>query len=89
MKKYKWIVLSILLVLLTGAAWARAAPTTVINWHVIANGGSSLEQGTLSLDNTLGQPLAGNDSNANLCTGFWCRDSTKHRIFIPFVLKEF
>jgi len=87
MKTYGWRALCILSVLLVGVAWTRAAPSATINWDVIAGGGDSLEQGTLSVDNTLGQPVAGAYSGTSLSVGFW-RRSIQYRIFVPIVIRQ-
>jgi hypothetical protein len=93
MKTYRLITLCILcalLILLTGVAWARTAQNSLIDRSVIGSGGAYLEQGVVSLDNTLGQPVVGSysDGNADLCVGFWCQIAFEYNVYIPLVLKN-
>ena len=88
MKKTVWIVLGVLLALLAGLTWASAAASVATEWHVTGAGGASLEQGTLHVHNTLGQPVVGRYSDANLCAGFWCRNIITYRVFVPLVLRN-
>lgn len=49
-----------------------------------------LEQGNLSLDTTIGQPVANQLGNGDvvLCVGYWCGVSTESTIYLPLVLKS-
>lgn len=88
MKKTMCVLLGVLLALLVGLTWAYAAPHVATEWHVIGGGGASLEQGTLHLRNTLGQPVVGRYNDASLCAGFWCRNIITYRVFVPLVLRS-
>lgn len=59
-----------------------------IDWDVRGSGGSHLEQGDLTLDYTIGQPVVSQISSGNvtLCTGFWCGTSAESRIYLPLIL---
>jgi hypothetical protein len=74
------------------AAAIGAAPlqAPAIDWDVMGGGGGHLEQGSLSLDYTIGQPLANQlgSGDAALCVGYWCGVSTESRIYLPLVLKS-
>ena len=75
---------------LGGAIKAFTLQTPVIDWDVIGNGGGHLEQGDLSLDYTIGQPVAGQLSigDTTLCAGYWCGASAKNHVYLPLVLKS-
>lgn len=83
-------ILCALLILLGGAAWARTAQNSSIDRSVIGSGGAHLEQGPVSLDNTLGQPVAGgySDGNLSLHAGFWSQRASGYNIYLPLVLKN-
>ena len=51
---------------------ATQVPT--VERHVLGAGGQHLAGATISVDNTLGQPVAGTSSAGahELCAGFWC-----------------
>jgi PKD repeat protein len=59
----------------TGAVLASTLQAPAVDWDVTGGGGGHLESGSLSLDNTFGQPVVGavSSGNVELCTGFWCR----------------
>ena len=88
MKKYVWIVILALLVLLAGTGWARAAPAATLDRYVTGGGGTTLEQGALSLDNTIGQPVAGR-YGSRLCVGFWCPSSIVYEVFVPLTMRDY
>ncbi len=93
MKTYRLITLGILcavLIVLGGVAWARTVQSSSIDRSVIGSGGAHLEQGSISLDNTLGQPVAGSysEGDADLCVGFWCQIAFEYNVYIPLVLKN-
>lgn len=88
-ERYRWITLGVLLALLIGVVGIHAAPNAVIDWHVIGGGGDSLEQGTSSLYNTLGQPVTGRYSGTGLCVGFWCLNTIEYQVFVPMVLRDY
>lgn len=91
MKMYRLITLCILcalLILLGGVAWARTAQNSSIGRSVIGSGGAQLEQGPVSLENTLGQPVAGGNGNGEPCVGFWCQIAFEYNAYIPLVLKN-
>jgi hypothetical protein len=69
---------------------ALAAPEAAnIDWYVIGGGGGHAEtaSGAITLDGTIGQPVAG-IASANLCSGFWCSFNwlTTLKIFLPLIL---
>jgi hypothetical protein len=75
-KTYSLIALIVLGVVLGGAVWIRAAPTPSIDrW--VSGSGAQLEQGNVTLNNTLGQPVVGNQTQGStqLCAGFWCQQA--------------
>ena len=75
--------------MLAGALRAAPLQTRVVDWDVMGGGGDHLEQGILSLDYTIGQPVASqlDSGNVILCVGFWCGASTESYIYLPLVLK--
>ena len=91
-KTYGWMALGVLVLLasLVGGAGADTAQNGAIDRHVIGSGGARLEQGAVTLDNTLGQPVVGNyhTGEAAVCVGFWCQHAVEYHFYIPVVLKE-
>jgi hypothetical protein len=75
---------------LTGAIRAATFQTPVVGWDVMSGGGGHLEQGDLSLDYTIGQPVAGQlgSGDVALCVGFWCGVSVENYIYLPLVLRN-
>jgi hypothetical protein len=74
----KWAILLATLVLvltLIGARWAgaQALAGEAIDWWVFAGGGAPSAEGSIFLDDTLGQPLVGGSSGSDvtLGDGFW------------------
>ena len=74
---------------------AAGTGTIIINRSVLGNGGAPASSGTVSLNGTLGQPIAGesNGENVSLGSGFWYAGSYQgsisegHSIFLPLVDK--
>jgi hypothetical protein len=89
-KEYTLVALSVLCLLLVGATWARAAQGYTITRQVIGSGGAHLEQGSYTLDNTLGQLVVGlyTQGSTSLCAGFWCREIRYDFIYLPLVLRN-
>jgi hypothetical protein len=88
--KYTLVALSILCLVLVAATWAQAAQGYNLTRHVISSGGARLEQGSYTLDNTLGQPVVGRYSrgSTSLCAGFWCREIRFDFVYLPLVLRN-
>lgn len=63
----------LVLLLLSGLALAATQAPTLVR-DVAGAGGDSLSAGSITVDNTLGQPLAGSHraGTLELCAGFWC-----------------
>jgi len=86
----KWVALGVLVVslLFTGVALANGAPS--VDWWVIGGGSVSGAAGTISLDGTLGQWVAGSDTadTTHLCSGFWCGAGAQYDVYLPLVLRQ-
>lgn len=90
--KRKWVILSLALLacglLLTSVALA-APDADPIQWYIISGGGGHAEtaSGTLTLEGTIGQPVAG-IASAELCSGFLCGFDwfATLKIFLPLIL---
>lgn len=82
--------LSVLLVLLAGVSRARTAQDDSVDRWVVGNGCDCVEQGSVALRNTLGQPVIGryHSGNMSLCVGFRCQPVHIYEVFLPLVLKE-
>jgi hypothetical protein len=67
---------------------ANAAGAFDIDWFVIGNGGGISNTGNLSLRSTIGQPFVGHCQNSDLelCSGFWCRILAQYKLFLPLIL---
>jgi hypothetical protein len=88
MKLYRWIPLALLCALLAGVAWASPAQDAAIDRDVIGSGGARRVQGSVSLETTLGQPVAG-VVDASLCVGFQCPlVAVEYNVYIPVTLRE-
>ena len=88
-QRYFLLVVLVGALLLTGFA-AAASPTPAIDWNVIGGGGGHTESpdGSLSIDGTFGQPVAG-IAGPGLCTGFWCGLAdwvAKLHLYLPVIL---
>ena len=85
MKRYVWIIL-------VGTAWASTTQDGSIEWDVFGGGGAHLEQGSVRLDNTLGQPVVGSysDGDVALCVGFWCQSTValRYRVNLPLLINQ-
>jgi hypothetical protein len=88
----KWATLLAALVLvltLVGARWAGAETLAgeAIDWWVQAGGGGSASQGSISLDDTLGQPIIGDSSavGVTLGAGFWYGARAQYDIYLPMI----
>ena len=81
--------LAIASLLLVGVALA-APNSPSIDWRVIGGGGGSASAGSTSVNGTIGQAVVGAHTSApyELCAGFWCGAGTKHRAYLPLVLKD-
>jgi hypothetical protein len=84
-----WVAVLLGSLVLAGIMRAAALQTPTIDWDVMGGGGGHLEQGNLSLDHTIGQPVVGQlGGNVMLCIGFWCGTSTENIIYLPLVLRS-
>jgi hypothetical protein len=87
--KYILILAILLLVLLTGAAASLDLPA--VDWWVIAGGGGSTSNGgNVTLNATLGQPIAStclNSGDVRLQSGYWSTGWTTcgGAIYLPLV----
>jgi hypothetical protein len=89
-KRTGWIALGVLCVFLVGTVAVSFAQSASIVWHGVGSGGR-LEQGNVSLENTLGQPVVGVSSSGDntLCAGFWCLVSARYEVYVPLILKAY
>ena len=99
--KKRWIVLSIILLLILGVSAALAATNDdfELSWFTIDGGGGTSSGGNFSLSGTSGQPDAGSMSNGgfSLKGGFWVPrieptiEPTpipgSHDIYLPLTIK--
>ena len=91
MKPKLWIVLSVLVVLITLVVTpVMAVGIMEIDWYVIGSGGGTATGGNYTLNGTIGQPVAGLSSSADLdlCTGFWCKVSDLYKTILPLILRN-
>jgi hypothetical protein len=91
----KWMILVVLAssLLLASAALAAQAPS-IPSW-ILSNGGGSATAGTMTLDYTVGQWVAGGQTNGDtqLGSGFWfgreCCSPPVYGVFLPLVQKGY
>lgn len=88
-RKFSYLQIAIVVLLLAGLAAAGARAMTNPRPGVIGGGGGHLEQGQISLDNTLAQPVVGVIGNGTqaLCAGFWCGVTGEQAIYLPLVVR--
>jgi hypothetical protein len=85
---------AVLTILLLTAGLVGAGPlaTTLDRW-VTAGGGGTISSGTIAIDGTIGQPVAGLSASGNsqLCAGFHCNPDTElslsHHLYLPNVVR--
>ena len=86
-----WIVLFVLILLITLAVTpVMAAGIMEIDRYIIGSGGGTATGGDYTLNGTIGQPVIGNASHANLdlCSGFWCKIVDYYKTILPLILRE-
>jgi len=94
MRKITLIALSLALLLGLAAGLVRAGSSAIsaINWQVLAGGGhpATTNQGNISLNGTLGQPVIGTASGGDLTlsAGYWHGARSEYRIYLPLLLKN-
>jgi hypothetical protein len=96
MMKRKWTVLGALVASLLLAGIAVAAPgSSSIDWWVMGGGGGSGAAGSVALDATVGQAVAGVDGSGEyvVCAGFWyglgpCGEPPEFTVYLPLVLRN-
>ncbi|MCU0503210.1 MAG: hypothetical protein MUC51_15910 [Anaerolineae bacterium] len=73
---------------LGGVALASSAGTATIGWHVFSAAGAPAAGAQISLNGSLGQPIAGPASLAgvSLQAGYWQR-AVDSQYYLPLVLK--
>ncbi len=91
-KRIQILILALLALLLLGSAGAAyASSPQELSWWVIGGGGAPSSGGTVSLDGTLGQPVAGpsNTVDNDLHAGYWFDGILGYylRLFLPSVIK--
>jgi hypothetical protein len=89
MKRIAFILVLLVLASLLSGSIGLAADGITLPWSVIAGGGGHAEADGVSLDATIGQPLAGMAYNDNyeICSGFWCQVLSLVRLYLPLIGK--
>ncbi len=83
------LALALVLTVLCSAGVVVAGGGPDIGWNVLADGGGRVTAGAYTLDNTIGQAVAGiaSGGSSELCAGFWCMGGGNHRVYLPLVLR--
>jgi hypothetical protein len=73
---------------LSGTVSAQVMPDTTIDWFVIASGGGSSSGNNITLESTVGQPIAGSSAGGvvTLETGYWSAEE-RWELYTPLLLK--
>ena len=73
---------------LGGVALASSLATAAIDWHVLSAAGAPAAGAQISLNGSLGQPIAGPASSASvsLQAGYWQR-AADSQFYLPLVSK--
>jgi len=84
--KKKALLLIVLLCLAVTVA-ALAADGYDLWWSVVGGGGGRVQSGGLTLEGTLGQPVAGEVGSGalTLCSGYWCAGPSPRNVYVPLV----
>ena len=88
--------LLVLSALLLGGLYAAASPVSpaladvaadAIDWWVIASGGGQSSGGGFVIQDTLGQPIAGDSSNGGLIlqAGYWGGVAPEYPLYLPLL----
>ncbi len=86
------LALGLLAALLVVAAQALASPLAngpAIDWWVVAGGGGHAAGGNITIDDTLGQPIAGPSAGGtvSLGAGYWYGAGQTYTLNLPVVLR--
>ncbi|MBN1811335.1 MAG: hypothetical protein JXA14_05835 [Anaerolineae bacterium] len=89
----RWLVPALLLLLIITSVTFAAAGYE-IPFFIIAGGTGRVENGTYSLNATIGQPIVSQISGGSykLCAGFggiWCSNAVPNEVYLPIVLMEY
>jgi hypothetical protein len=90
------MLLSVLAALLFGWLFTAASPVSqvladvtsdAIDWWVIASGGGKASGGGFTIQDTLGQPIAGDSSNGGLIlqAGYWGGVAPEYPLYMPLL----
>jgi hypothetical protein len=73
--------------LLMGSGW-KAITSTSVRWYVLGGGGGKVTNGSLVLEGTTGQSVAGevNEDLTGLCAGYWCGSEQIYEYIYPLYL---
>lgn len=85
----------LLILLLSGVAWASSSANYAINWRVLSGGGAPVSGGNVSLNATLGQTAIGPSSSTShsLGAGYWYGSGavleappSEQNVYLPIIL---
>lgn len=85
--------LALLFLLSAGLAGAGPLATTIDRWTT-AGGGGTISNSGISIDSTIGQPIAGlaTGGNSQICTGFHCAVKAElaptYYLYLPNVVRK-
>jgi hypothetical protein len=96
MSRRIWVIAAVVLVLLalSGVAWAQTSPGYDLRWHVLSAGGrEGMSAGSYQVHGTLGQVAIGpaQGSAYHLCAGYWCGIGRtiveQFKLYMPILFK--
>ena len=82
--------LIVISLLLMGSVWNMPEAPAIL-WQVLGGGGGRLVSGSVILEGTLGQPVAGVVSQAprEVCSGYWCgADVSNYKLYLPIARRQ-
>ena len=93
MKRNKFLLALVALLLITGSALAMGSDNYRLDWFTPLTGGGGAANSThYAVNFTVGQAVVGTSSGTNYdgCLGYWCQESSAgaHHIYLPAVLKS-
>ena len=93
LKKFAFLGVVLAILLLTAGLVGAAPLATTIDRWVTAGGGGAISNGGITIDSTIGQPIAGlaAGGGSQLCAGFHCNVevdiSLTHQLYLPNVVR--
>lgn len=89
-RRWRWLALGLLVGLLVAGRVLAGPLAPAIDWWVVAAGGGPASNGNVSVDATLGQPVAGESTNGGVAlgAGYWYGAQATYSLYLPVALRN-